>query len=124
MKLYLLVAFFGATGSVLRYFFYLITPKIYYLNFPVATVIVNILGSFLIGFCMSLFDKGFIGDNARIYIIIGLLGGFTTFSTFSMDLYYLINKMFYLQATVYLLLSVMGGLFFFILGQKLSIIIQ
>ena len=124
MKLYLLVALFGAAGSVLRYFFFLITPKIYYLNFPIATVSVNLLGSFFIGFCLSLFDKGYIGDSTKVYIMFGLLGGFTTFSTFSMDLYNLINKMFYFQATAYLFLSVVGGLIFFILGQKLSILIQ
>ena len=120
MKLYLLVALFGAAESSLRYFLFNITPKIYYSHFPIGTIAVNLLGSFFIGLVISLFDKGLVGENLRVAIIIGLLGGFTTFSTFSMDLYNLINKPLYLQAISYLLISVIGGLIFFIVGQKFA----
>ena len=120
MKLYLLVALFGAAGSVLRYSLYLITPRFFYLNFPVSTVIVNLLGSFFIGICISLFDKSIITENIRIYIAIGLLGGFTTFSTFSMDLFNLINKSLYVEMISYLVLSVFGGVFLFFAGYKIT----
>mgnify|MGYP000536523921 FL=1 len=120
MKLYLLVALFGATGSVLRYSLYLITPKFLYLNFPVSTVIVNLLGSFFIGACISLFDKSIITENIRIYIAIGLLGGFTTFSTFSMDLFNLLNKSLYVEMISYLALSVFGGVLLFFAGYKIT----
>ena len=120
MKLYLLVALFGAAGSVLRYFFFIITPKIYYSNFPVSTITVNLLGSFFIGLFISLFDRGIINENIRVCITIGLLGGFTTFSTFSMDMFNLINKSLYLQTACYILISVFFGLGFFIMGQKVS----
>ena len=119
MKLYLLVALFGAAGSVLRYSLYLITPRFFYLNFPVSTVIVNLLGSFFIGICISLFDKSIITENIRIYIAIGLLGGFTTFSTFSMDLFNLLNKSLYVEMISYLVLSVFGGLLLFFAGYKI-----
>ena len=120
MKLYLLVALFGAAGSVLRYSLYLITPRFFYLNFPVSTVIVNLLGSFFIGVCISLFDKSIITENIRIYIAIGLLGGFTTFSTFSMDLFNLLNKSLYVEMISYLVLSVFGGLLLFFAGYKIT----
>ena len=120
MKLYLLVALFGAAGSVLRYFFLIITPKIYYSSFPVSTVTVNLLGSFFIGLFISLFDRGIINENIRVCITIGLLGGFTTFSTFSMDMLNLINKSLYLQTAFYICISVFLGLGFFIMGQKVS----
>jgi fluoride exporter len=120
MKLYLLVALFGAAGSVLRYFFLIITPKIYYSSFPVSTVTVNLLGSFFIGLFISLFDRGIINENIRVCITIGLLGGFTTFSTFSMDMFNLINKSLYLQTAFYICISVFLGLGFFIMGQKVS----
>ena len=120
MKLYLLVALFGAAGSVLRYSFFVITPKFFYSNFPLSTVIVNLLGSFFIGFFISLFDKGIISETVRISIVIGLLGGFTTFSTFSMDLFNLINKSLYMHVATYIFVSVFFGLCFFILGHKLS----
>jgi CrcB protein len=120
MKLYLLVALFGAAGSVLRYSLYLITPRFFYLNFPVSTVIVNLLGSFFIGVCISLFDKSIITENTRIYIAIGLLGGFTTFSTFSMDLFNLLNKSLYVEMISYLVLSVFGGVLLFFAGYKIT----
>ena len=120
MKLYLLVALFGAAGSVLRYSLYLITPRFFYLNFPVSTVIVNLLGSFFIGVCISLFDKSIITENIRIYIAIGLLGGFTTFSTFSMDLFNLLNKSLYVEMISYLLLSVFGGVLLFFAVDRLQ----
>ena len=119
MKLYLLVALFGAAGSVLRYFLYLITPRFFYLNFPVSTVLVNLLGSFFIGVCISLSDKNIITENIRIYIAIGLLGGFTTFSTFSMDLINLLNKSLYTEMISYLVLSVFGGVLLFFAGYKI-----
>ena len=119
MKLYLLVALFGAAGSVLRYSLYLITPRFFYLNFPVSTVLVNLLGSFFIGVCISLFDKSIITENIRIYITIGLLGGFTTFSTFSMDLFNLLNKSLYIEMISYLVLSVFGGVLLFFAGYKI-----
>ena len=117
MKLYLLVALFGAAGSVLRYFLFVITPKFFYSNFPISTVIVNLLGSFFIGYCIALFDKGIISETVRISIAVGLLGGFTTFS---MDLFNLINKSLYMQTATYIFVSVFFGLLFFILGYKLS----
>ena len=120
MKLYLLVALFGAAGSVLRYSLYLITPRFFYLNFPVSTAIVNLLGSFFIGVCISLFDKSIITENIRIYIAIGLLGGFTTFSTFSMDLFNLLNKSLYVEMISYLVLSVFGGVLLFFAGYKIT----
>ena len=120
MKLYLLVALFGAAGSVLRYSLYLITPRFFYLNFPVSTVLVNLLGSFFIGACISLFDKSIITENTRIYIVIGLSGGFTTFSTFSMDLFNLLNKSLYVEMISYLILSVFGGVLLFFAGYKIT----
>ena len=61
-----------------------------------------------------------IEENLRVALMIRLLGGFTTFSIFSMDLYNLINKPLYLHAISYLLISVIGGLIFFVLGQKFA----
>jgi CrcB protein len=55
-------------------------------DFPYGTLAVNILGSFLIGFLMSAFEDRFLVNPAlRIFLTIGILGGFTTFSSFSYE---------------------------------------
>ena len=120
MKIYLLVALFGAIGSVLRYGLYVITPRFFNINFPVSTVIVNLIGSFLIGFCVIFFNKNILPIEYKIYIIYGLLGGFTTFSSFSYDLYGLLQNSEFLKATIYLLISIFFGLLFFYFGQKIA----
>tara|TARA_Y100000768_G_C23674924_1_gene539497 strand:- start:138 stop:509 length:372 start_codon:yes stop_codon:yes gene_type:complete len=120
MKIYLLVALFGAIGSVLRYGLHVITPRFFNINFPVSTVIVNLIGSFLIGYCVIFFNKNILPIEYKIYIIYGLLGGFTTFSSFSYDLFGLLQNSEFLKAATYLLISIFFGLLFFYFGQKIA----
>jgi fluoride exporter len=51
-------------------------------TFPLATLLVNVVGSFMIGFLLA---TARLSDDARIFLLVGVLGGFTTFSSFSMD---------------------------------------
>ena len=118
MKLYFLVALFGAAGTLLRYSIYKITPNFFISNFPVATLAVNLVGSFLIGFFIALYEKNLIDNSLRYVLTYGFLGGFTTFSTFSMDMFNLINKSLYFYASFYILSSVILGLVFFVIGKK------
>jgi fluoride exporter len=74
----------GFIGSVLRY---LIGGSVQTLSqsiaFPYGTLAVNILGCFCIGFLSELFDtRAFIGTDTRTFLVVGILGGFTTFSAF------------------------------------------
>jgi len=81
----LYIATGGAFGSILR-FFVSYFCKIYFPNFPIGTLLVNILGSFCIGLLVSYLNNKEISEIIiRYFLIIGLLGSFTTFSTFSMD---------------------------------------
>ncbi|CUU04570.1 CrcB protein [Candidatus Kryptobacter tengchongensis] len=76
----------GFVGAGLRYFLSTFTYKILGTDFPYGTFVVNVLGSFLIGLFMGLIDRGLIiSSNWRIFIAVGLLGGFTTFSSFSYE---------------------------------------
>jgi len=80
----LLVALGGALGATLRY---LVTSWVQQRVdfFPWGTLAVNLLGSFLIGVVLELTVRGFLSSQARLFLAVGLLGGFTTFSSFSWE---------------------------------------
>lgn len=109
-----LVALGGACGAVLRYLaglgvMRLIGPQ----EFPLAIITVNVLGSFLMGaFVVAAAHKGL--THLSPLVMTGLLGGFTTFSAFSLETANLIERGAIGQAALYVLLSVglsVGGLF-------------
>jgi CrcB protein len=82
----LLVAGGGAAGSVARYLVGLYAALQFGAAFPWGTLIVNVGGSFIIGVLATLADdRGAIGPDTRALLVIGVLGGFTTFSSFSLD---------------------------------------
>jgi len=90
----LLIGLGGAIGSVLRYIVSTSTHQWMGRSFPYGTLSVNAIGSFLIGFLfIILLDRvdGF-SDTLRSFLIIGFLGGFTTFSSFSMETINLIEN--------------------------------
>src|SRR5210317_1525997 len=118
MKIYVLVALFGAIGSILRYSLIQYSPKIVFLNFPIGTLLVNLIGSFLIGVVSSIFDKNLITNEIRTYLVFGFLGGFTTFSAFTYEFFNFLKNSEYLNAFLYIFLSVFLGLALFILGYK------
>ena len=126
MKSYLLIALFGALGTVARFSVIQITPKIFQTIFPIGTIIVNLLGCFLIGLVSGILDTKFIsiGENFKNYITIGFLGGFTTFSSFSQDFFNLINNSSYLLSFGYIFVSVFFGLLMFYIGDKFIHIIS
>jgi CrcB protein len=126
MKSYLLIALFGALGTVARFSVIQITPKIFQTIFPIGTITVNLLGCFLIGLVSGILDTKFISidENFKNYITIGFLGGFTTFSSFTQDFFNLINNSSYLLAFAYIFVSVLLGLLMFYVGDKLIHIIS
>ncbi|MEA3503915.1 MAG: CrcB family protein, partial [Bacteroidota bacterium] len=80
---YLYIAAGGATGTLLRYYISGLAHKIGTGIFPWGTVAVNLIGALLIGLSWGLFDRITIPANNRLFLFIGLFGGFTTFSTFA-----------------------------------------
>lgn len=73
----------GFIGAVLRY---LISLKFLSFKFPIATLVVNIMGGFLIGFIIELSIRtDSISDNLKLFLTTGMMGGLTTFSTFSLE---------------------------------------
>ncbi len=76
----------GAFGASSRYLIYYYFERFHRSDFPWATLLVNLSGSFLIGFLWGFFDRYYISPGMRMFIFIGILGSFTTFSTFAFDI--------------------------------------
>ena len=105
------VGFGGFIGSILRYSLYILTSNILGYTSPVATIFVNIIGCFLIGSAYQLFSTQLvISENLRLFIMIGLLGGFTTFSAFSIDAFQLYQNSGKILAIAYVVLSIILSL--------------
>ena len=82
----LLVGAGGAIGAMSRFWIAQFCHEFFGSNFPIGTVIVNVLGSFLMGLlAVTITGKLMNVDQMRSFLLIGILGGFTTFSTFSLD---------------------------------------
>ncbi|NMS90852.1 fluoride efflux transporter CrcB [Clostridioides difficile] len=73
----------GFSGAILRY---LISLRFAGAKFPFGTLIVNVMGGVLIGFIMEMSTRtDYISDNLKLFLVTGLMGGLTTFSTFSFE---------------------------------------
>ena len=114
------VAAGGAIGASLRYFS-TVSIKYIYPNFPFGTLFVNVLGSFIIGLLMNYLENRNVPENfIRYFIIIGLLGSYTTFSAFSFEVIDLLNNRKIFISFIYILLSVSSCLFFAFLGYNIN----
>jgi fluoride exporter len=117
---YLYVGVGGAIGSILRYFLsFLSFPSIH--NFPIGTLVVNLLGSFLLGwFVMRVLPNESISIEVKTGISTGIIGSFTTFSTLSVEVIHLYQSSLYLELVVYLSVSVIGGLILAAVGMSIG----
>jgi CrcB protein len=89
-------------------------------GFPLATLVINVLGSFLMGVLAEGFAlRGAAGHPARLFLTTGILGGFTTFSTFSLDAISLYERGEPALAALYVGVSVAGGLLGLLAGMAL-----
>ncbi|TDR31527.1 fluoride efflux transporter CrcB [Hydromonas duriensis] len=114
----LLVAFGGAIGSVSRYKLSGFITQHYIQNaFPVGTFIVNLLGCMMIGILAGLGERyQWLTSDLRLLLITGVLGGFTTFSAFSLETFMLLRRGEWLLATGYVGLSVVLGMLLLWMG--------
>lgn len=101
------VAIGGALGSVARYLVAIGSGRLFGSDFPFGTLIINVTGSALIGVFTGLFATRWdLPPAMRIFLTVGICGGYTTFSTFSLDAWYLIERGQSIAAVAYMVLSV------------------
>ena len=108
----LLVALGGAGGSVLRYLAGIASVRLMGAGFPWGTLFVNVTGSFLIGVLSEVIARRFgASPELRLFLVTGILGGYTTFSAFSLDAAMLAEQGQFGAAALYVALSlVLSGL--------------
>jgi CrcB protein len=104
----LLVGAGGAIGAMMRFGVSSLIGRLWPMGFPLATLIVNIAGSFAMGLLIGWLARSMPAwaPEARLFIAVGVLGGFTTFSAFSLDAVALIERGAVAQALLYIALSV------------------
>lgn len=119
-----MVALGGAIGSVLRWGAVTLVARLPRgAGFPWGTLGVNLAGSLAIGFMIALaFERGQPSPTLRLFLVTGILGGFTTFSAFSWETLAMLREGQTLAAWGYVAGSVLGGLFAAMLGAALAML--
>ena len=118
---FIFVALGGAIGAMARYAISLIPVKS---DFPILTLVTNIIGAILIGFIVGITSKHKVSDNTILFLKTGICGGFTTFSTFSLEAYNLFGGKQYTLGGLYVVLSCIGCILGVLCGEKISEIIK
>lgn len=117
LRLFLLLVG-GGIGTVLRYWLSNLTYRAAGGVFPSGTLAVNLGGSLAIGVLWALFEKGTLAPNTRLFLMTGILGGFTTFSTFTLENFSLLRNGELKLAAVNILVSNVAGIFLVFAGFK------
>ncbi|WP_239058229.1 fluoride efflux transporter CrcB [Bacteroides sp. 214] len=107
----LLVGLGGGLGSILRFLTSVIVNKYTQTTYPLSTFTVNIIGCFIIGMLLGLFERNqIINTDLRLLFMTGFCGGYTTFSAFALENINLFQSGHTLTALLYIVASVILGL--------------
>jgi CrcB protein len=107
MNTYLIVFFGSGIGGALRHGVNIVVPRLFGTGFPYHTLTVNIVGSFAMGLLAGYFAiKADPGQSWRLFLTTGIIGGFTTFSAFSLDVAVLYERGAIAMTAIYVLASV------------------
>ena len=117
----LLIGLAGLFGTLGRYWLSGVAARRFGETFPVGTLIVNVTGCFLAGFLFYLMQERFlVNQTVRTVILIGLLGGFTTFSSFGLQTFTLVRDSQFGYAALNIIVSNLAGLLMVWVGYTLA----
>ena len=117
MKVLFAIAAGGALGAIGRYVAISAIGQLFGSGFPYGTIVVNVFGSFALGTLIEGMTLVWSTNNEfRAFLIVGLLGSFTTFSAFSFDVVTLMERNDLIQAALYIIISVTLSVAAFFLG--------
>lgn len=121
MAIYALIFLGSGLGGVVRFLLINISYALLGTGFPYGTIIVNVIGSFLMGIGFELIFEHFMAYSSHLksFILIGFLGGFTTFSAFSLDTYEFIRDGDFKKAGLYILAQFILSIIGIVCGIKL-----
>jgi CrcB protein len=120
LRTILIVGTGGFIGSVMRYLVQFYVEKVMSSTFPMGTLIANVAGSFIIGMVFAIAEKGnLMSSEWRIFLTVGICGGFTTFSAFAYNNFTMIKENSFGQ----LLYNIGGNLFLGVLAVYLGYIL-
>lgn len=121
MKQLLIVGLGGFIGSIARFLVQKLNLHWHFLSIPVGTLTVNIVGSLIIGFLAGISAKSeILSPSLRLFLMVGICGGFTTFSSFTNENLTLIQNGQIFSMLLYTGLSIMFGFFAVYLGYIIS----
>jgi fluoride exporter len=121
LKTILIIGCGGFIGSVARYFVSRLNLTVDFLSIPVGTLLVNVLGCLVIGFLAGVADKSTILTTEwRMFLMVGICGGFTTFSSFANENLMLLHNGLLLSLLLYTALSIFLGFTAVYLGYTAS----
>ncbi|GAB3481422.1 fluoride efflux transporter CrcB [Marinomonas epiphytica] len=119
--MYFMIALGGALGALARFELGRLVNSFWSLPFPLATLLINVIGCFFMGLAFVFISERIPSLEAyRPLVMVGFLGAFTTFSTFSLEIVSLINMQAWLSAASYLLLSCLLGVVALMIGIGLA----
>lgn len=116
---FLLVMAGGAAGSAARYLVGKLTLAWFGPNYPWGTLAVNLIGGFLMGLLAGILARTGGSEHTRLLLGVGVLGGFTTFSSFSLDTVLMVERGQWDMALLYALVSVIGSVLALFAGLHL-----
>ena len=124
MRNYLAVFIGGGFGAVARFAVSAAASRYDFFGIPLGTFLVNITGSLLLGFCLSLFESVLVPVPFRTFVTVGFFGAYTTFSTYTVETVRLIEQRQYLPAVLNFSLNNIIGFAAVLAGFVLSGLLQ